>query len=140
MPRRTTTTPTPYVPPEQINANNLNDIGQTPQLFGTLSNIRTTTSSTTTTPPPPPNLPSLIAPNGFDFTGNSHLSNGNFSRQVTGAAGINDFAIFNDYIHYVNSSATVISPVIRFNPSSLLQEAVTRFEVYRQQFRISNVR
>lgn len=135
MPRRTTTTLPPYVPSEQISANNLNDIEKTPQLVGPFSNVRTTTSSTTTTPAPPVNLISPIAPSGLVFAGNAHLSNGNFSRQVTGAAGINDFSIFNDYIHYVNSSAGATSPVIKFNPRNLLQQAVTRFEVYRQQFR-----
>lgn len=130
MPRRIRTTPPPYVPPEQSNPINLNDVGKTPQLVGELSDIRTTTSSTTTTLPPPPNLISPIAPNGLDFTANAHLSNGNFSRQVTGAAGINDFSIFNDYIHYTNTSA-----VVRFNPRNLLEQAVTKFEIYRQQFR-----
>jgi hypothetical protein len=35
-------------------------------------------------------------------------------------------------VHYSNSNAT--SP-ITFNPRTLLQESVTRFEVYRQKFR-----
>jgi len=135
MPRRTTSTLPPYVPPEETSSNNLNDIEKTPQLVGPFLNVRTTTSSTTTTPAPPVNLVSPIAPSGLVFTGNAYLSNGNFSRQVTGAAGINDFSIFNDYIHYVNGSATVMSPVIKFNPRNLLQQVVTRFEVYRQQFR-----
>jgi len=132
MPRRTTPAPTPYIPPEETDAVNINDIGITPQLFGTLTNIRTTAIPTTTTPPPPANLTSPIEPNGLVFTGNTHLSNGDFSRQVTGAAGINDFSIFNNYVHYSNSNAT--SP-ITFNPRTLLQESVTRFEVYRQKFR-----
>lgn len=130
MPRRTTTTRPPYVPPEQTNENNLNDIEITPQLVAPFSNVRTTTSFTTTTPAPPINVASPIAPNGLVFTGNAYLSNGDLSRRATGAAGINDFSIFNDYIHYANGSS-----VTTFNPRSLLQEAVIRFEVYRKQFR-----
>jgi hypothetical protein len=138
MPRRTTTTRPPYIPAEQTNENNLNDIEKTPQLVGPFLNVRTTTSSTTTTPAPPVNLVSPIAPNGLVFTGNAYLSNGDLSRQTTGAAGINDFSIFNDYIHSVNSSTTATSSVIKFNPSSLLQRTVTRFEVYKKQFRTTS--
>jgi hypothetical protein len=128
MPRRTTTTRPPYTPAEQ--ADNSNDIETTPQLVAPFSNVRTTTPPITTTPAPPVSLISPIAPSGLGFTEN--LSNGNLSRQVTGAAGINDFSIFNNYIHYVNPGMNVS----QFNPQNLLQAAVTRFELYRRQFRI----
>jgi len=132
MPRRTTPPPTQVITPEETLAVNINDIGSTPQLFGTATNIRTTAQPTTTTPPPPTNLVSPIEPNGLNFNNNTYLSNGNFSRQVTGAVGINDFSIFNDYIHYTNPNS---SSITRFNPRLLLQQAVTRFEIYRTQYR-----
>jgi len=73
----------------------------------------------------------ILAPNGFVWNENSNLSNGLSSRLIAGAAGINDFTIVNPYIHY----ASPMGAVIQFDPTSLLELATTRFNIYSSQYR-----
>lgn len=91
--------------------------------------------SVTTTSAPVVNVNSnavpILAPNGLIWTENSNLSNGLSSRLIAGAAGINDFTIVNPYIHYSNTARNVI----QFDPTSLLELATDRFNIYSSQYR-----
>jgi hypothetical protein len=90
--------------------------------------------SITTTQAPQFNVNSnaipIVKPLGLAWPENQALSNGLYSRSVTGAAGINDFTIVNPYIHYDNTQS-----VIQFNPMSLLELATQRFNIYSSQYR-----
>lgn len=96
--------------------------------------------SVSTTPAPTFNVNSnttpILAPNGLVWSGNPNLSNGLSSRFVAGASGINDFAIVNPYIHYTSYSLTGQGGnTIQFDPTSLLELATTRFNIYSSQYR-----
>ncbi|NDB85979.1 MAG: hypothetical protein EB127_25255 [Alphaproteobacteria bacterium] len=80
-----------------------------------------------------PNAVPILAPNGLIWTENSNLSNGLSSRLIAGAAGINDFTIVNPYIHYATPQAG--GNVIKFDPTSLLELATERFNIYSSQYR-----
>jgi hypothetical protein len=78
-----------------------------------------------------PNAVPIVAPSGLVWTENFNLSNGLSSRLIAGASGINDFTIVNPYIHYASPTGTII----KFDPTSLLELATTRFNIYSSQFR-----
>ena len=105
-------------------------------------------SVTTTTPPPPFRTErSIPTPVGLNFVENTDLSNGNLSRQITNYYGINDFSIFNPYIHYVNPNGNygdVMSELgvggytgepTKIYTMSFLIEATNRFEIYSLKYR-----
>jgi hypothetical protein len=105
-------------------------------------------TDTTTTPQPKATFVgrSIVAPNGLNFSENTDLSNGNYSRQVNNYYGINDFSLFNPYIHYSSNSASAgnamsdfgvagESNALKINVWSFLQEASVRFEIYSRQYR-----
>jgi hypothetical protein len=120
-----------YIPSQETDLNNQNKASQFPQIFLPSGNIFGSTS-TTTTNPPPSNQISPIQPTNLSWPLNNSLSNGNASRQQANAYGINDFTIVNPYIHYyLNSQNNIIS----IDPTSLLEEAPFRFNIYSSQFR-----
>lgn len=119
-----------YIPPQETDLNNQNKAAQFPQIFLPSGNIFTTI--TTTTSPPPSNQISSIEPSGLSWPLNNSLSNGNASRQQANAYGINDFTIVNPYIHYYMDSQ---NKIISIDPTSLLEEAPFRFNIYSSQFR-----
>lgn len=96
--------------------------------------------SVSTTPAPTfnvnPNAIPILAPNGLSWNENPNLSNGLASKLVTGASGIDDFTIINPYIHYSTYSLTGMGgTVIQFDPTSLLEVATERFNIYSSQYR-----
>jgi len=93
-------------------------------------NVSTTLAPTVTVDP---NGVPIVAPNGLIWPENNNLSNGLSSRLIAGAAGINDFTIVNPYIHY--ATPQVGGSVIKFDPTSLLELATERFNIYSSQYR-----
>ena len=96
------------------------------------TNLNGANVSTTLAPQIPvnPNAIPIVAPNGLVYPENTNLSNGLSSRLVAGAAGINDFNIINPYIHYANTTS-----IIQFDPTSFLELATERFNIYSSQYR-----
>jgi hypothetical protein len=99
--------------------------------FEDTSQTETVTVFTTVTP--------LLNRNGFNFTENVNLSNAPLSRDLS----INDFSIFNPYIHYVknpNGGGGVIeqSPFsFKINTSTFYNLAVSGFNIYNTKYRKS---
>jgi hypothetical protein len=120
-----------YIPEQETNLKNKNNVAAYPQIFPPSGNIFGSTT-TSTTPPPPNNQISPIEPSGLSWPLNSFLSNGNASRQEANAYGINDFTIVNPYIHYTNPTS---DNIITIDPTQLLEEAPFRFNIYSSQFR-----
>jgi hypothetical protein len=80
---------------------------------------------------------SIFSPSGFVYISGEHLSNANVSQE----SGINDFNIFNPYIHYIakadggegeiekNSYAFKIDYSVQFN------EIAEKFNIYSDKYR-----
>ena len=75
--------------------------------------------------------------NGFNFTENINLSNGPLSRDLS----INDFAIFNPYIHYVKSPTGGFGIIqktpysFKIDTTKFYNLAVSGFNIYSQKYR-----
>jgi len=83
---------------------------------------------------------SVVAPVGLNFSRNAALSNGPLSRFYS----INDFLVFNPYIHYVpnpNGGAGILDPsssAFKINFSSQFTASSSVFNLYNKRFRISD--
>jgi hypothetical protein len=81
----------------------------------------------------------LLNHSGLYFTENNALSNGPFSRDCS----INDFSIFNPYIHYKPhpDAAGEIDPIVPIDPkftiiiSGFYNLAVSGFNIYNTKYR-----
>jgi hypothetical protein len=77
--------------------------------------------------------------NGFNFTENTKLSNAPLSRDLS----INDFEIFNPYIHYVKSPKggkgviETSSYAFEIDTTSFYNLAVSGFNIYNTKYRKS---
>lgn len=86
---------------------------------------------------PPPLPSSIFSPSGTSFLFNNKLSNGVESK----ASGINDFKIFNPYIHYISSPKAnqgVIDPspyAFKIDFSTQFNEVATKFNAYSEEYR-----
>lgn len=75
--------------------------------------------------------------NGLNFTENSYLSNASLSRDLS----INDFQIFNSYVHYVpnpnggDGQLETVPYAFKINTSEFYNKAVSRFNIYNTKYR-----
>jgi hypothetical protein len=79
----------------------------------------------------------LLNHNGLDFTENTYLSNARVSRDFS----INDFSVFNPYIHYCPNPKAgqgmldKTSAAFEINTSGFYSIAVSGFNIYSKQYR-----
>jgi hypothetical protein len=79
----------------------------------------------------------LLNRNGLDFTENNYLSNARVSRDFS----INDFSIFNPYIHYSPNPKAgqgmldKTSAAFEVNTSGFYAVAVSGFNIYSKEYR-----
>ena len=79
----------------------------------------------------------LLNRSGLDFTENAYLSNARVSKNFS----INDFSVFNPYIHYYpnpNGGQGVINKIsfaFEINTSGFYNIAVSGFNIYSKEYR-----